>query len=118
MQEEISLVDLLKRKDEQAFCFVYNQYAPALYGCILRLVRDSGTAGNILQESFVRIFRTIELYPQQKNRLFTWMLQIALQQCREVVPGLTNAAIKNELATGMIKQKRQPQEQAVTVASS
>lgn len=74
--EEV-LVGKLRQRDEPAFHTLYDQYAPALYGVILKIVRDEEAANDVLQDSFVKIWRNIPSYDAQKGRLFTWLLNIA-----------------------------------------
>lgn len=68
----------LKKRENQAFAFLYDNYAGALYSIIKQIVADNPElASDILQEVFVNIWRKIETYDQTKGRLFTWMLNIA-----------------------------------------
>jgi len=75
---EQELVSALKERDNQAFAFLYDHYAGALYSIIRQIITDnSELAGDVLQEVFINIWRKIESYDQTKGRLFTWMLNIA-----------------------------------------
>ncbi len=75
---EQELVAALKGRDNQAFAFLYDHYAGALYSIIRQIITDnSELAGDVLQEVFINIWRKIESYDQTKGRLFTWMLNIA-----------------------------------------
>jgi len=75
---EQELVAALKARDNQAFAFLYDNYAGALYSIIRQIITDnSELAGDVLQEVFINIWRKIESYDQSKGRLFTWMLNIA-----------------------------------------
>src|SRR5579863_1696753 len=75
---EQELVTALKERDNQAFAFLYDHYAGALYSIIRQIITDnSELAGDVLQEVFINIWRKIESYDQTKGRLFTWMLNIA-----------------------------------------
>lgn len=74
---EDELVSLLKSKDQQAYSYLYDSYAPALYGMIQRITGEGDEAADILQEGFVKIWRNIHQYDSSKGRLFTWMLNIA-----------------------------------------
>lgn len=68
----------LKRKDNQAFSTLYDNYAGALYSIIKQIITDNAElAGDVLQEVFINIYRKIDTYDQTKGRLFTWMLNIA-----------------------------------------
>ncbi len=75
--EESELITLLKQKDDQAFRYLYDNYANALYGIINQIVSDGEIGSDILQEVFVSIWRNIDSYDSSKGRLFTWMLNIA-----------------------------------------
>jgi RNA polymerase sigma factor (sigma-70 family) len=75
---EEELVAALKRRDNQAFAFLYDNYSGALYSIIRQIITDNNElAGDVLQEVFINIWRKIESYDQTKGRLFTWMLNIA-----------------------------------------
>lgn len=75
--EEGELISLLKQKDEQAFSYLYDSYAGALYGVIKQIVTDLEVGNDVLQEVFVNIWKKIDSYDSDKGRLFTWMLNIA-----------------------------------------
>ena len=75
--EENELVDSLRLKDSQAFSYLYGHYSGALYGIIRQIVPDQELANDVLQETFVNIWRRIDSYDALKGRLFTWMLNIA-----------------------------------------
>lgn len=75
---EQELVHALKNRDNQAFGFLYDNYAGALYSIIKQIITDNAElASDVLQEVFINIWRKIETYDQTKGRLFTWMLNIA-----------------------------------------
>jgi len=75
---EPQLVIALKDRDNQAFGYLYDNYAGALYSIIKQIITDNNElASDVLQEVFINIYRKIETYDQTKGRLFTWMLNIA-----------------------------------------
>ena len=75
---EQELVQSLKDRNDQAFGFLYDNYAGALYSIIKQIITDnSELANDVLQEVFINIWRKIETYDHTKGRLFTWMLNIA-----------------------------------------
>jgi RNA polymerase sigma-70 factor (ECF subfamily) len=75
--EEGELINLLKQRDEQAFGYLYDNYAGALYGVVKQIVTDLEVGNDVLQEVFVSIWKKIDTYDSSKGRLFTWMLNIA-----------------------------------------
>lgn len=76
-ESEISFVNRLKNREERAFAELYDKYHTALYGILFKIVNDIEEAENLLQDSFVKIWKSIESYDAEKGRLFTWMLNIA-----------------------------------------
>lgn len=74
---EAELVAMLQSKDEKAFNYLYDNYGGALYGVILKVLDREDLAGDVLQEVFVKIWRSIGQYDAGKGRLYTWMLNIA-----------------------------------------
>lgn len=74
---EVELVRGLVARDEKVFSYLYDHYSPALYGVALKVLNDETVAGDVLQEIFLKIWRSIDRYDPEKGRLFTWMLNIA-----------------------------------------
>ncbi|MVM41518.1 sigma-70 family RNA polymerase sigma factor [Spirosoma sp. HMF3257] len=74
---ESVLIEKLIQRDQQAFQWLYDQYSPALYGVVLRIVRDDEQAADLLQDIFVKIWKNLDGYDASKGRLFTWMLNVA-----------------------------------------
>lgn len=71
------IVELLRRQDKEAISILYDHYAAALYGIILKIVHREEIAQDVLQESFVKIWKNGVHYDASKGSLFTWMLNIA-----------------------------------------
>lgn len=68
---------MLNQKDTKAFAYLYDNYAAALYGIIMRIVKDEGAAEEILQDAFLKIWDRFGEYNANKGRLFTWMLNLS-----------------------------------------
>ncbi len=86
--EERQLIEGLHEADRATFSSLYDQYAAALYGIILKIVKDEETAEDILQESFIKIWENGSAYNPDKGTLFTWMLNI----CRNAAIDKTRSA--------------------------
>jgi RNA polymerase sigma-70 factor, ECF subfamily len=74
---EEELVSLLRSKDQRGYSILYNNYSSVLYGVINRVVSSADDAADVLQDTFVKIWRNIEHYDQSKGSIFTWMMNIA-----------------------------------------
>jgi RNA polymerase sigma-70 factor, ECF subfamily len=74
---EDELVSLLRSKDQRGYTILYNNYSSALYGVINRVVSSADESADVLQDTFVKIWRNIEHYDSSKGSIFTWMMNIA-----------------------------------------
>jgi RNA polymerase sigma factor (sigma-70 family) len=74
---EEELVVALKRNERTAFEFLYDHYSGALFNIISKTLRDEERAADVLQESFLKIWKNISSYNPEKGRLFTWIMNIA-----------------------------------------
>ncbi|CAN5142980.1 sigma-70 family RNA polymerase sigma factor [soil metagenome] len=74
---EEELVTNLHQKDTGAFAYLYDNYSPALFGIIFKMLENKELAEDVLQEAFLKIWSNFSSYDNKKGRLFTWMLNIA-----------------------------------------
>ena len=74
---EDELVAALRTRSQKAYSILYDNYAPTLLGIICKVVKNSDDAENLLQDTFVKVWKNIESYDAGKGRLFTWLLNIA-----------------------------------------
>jgi RNA polymerase sigma-70 factor (ECF subfamily) len=74
---ESELVSQLQQRNSKTFGYLYDHYAPSLYGVIYRIIGSEEMAQDILQETFVKIWNNVETYEPSKGKFFTWALNIA-----------------------------------------
>jgi len=74
---EEELVSALKNREKVAVEALYDMYSSSLFGVISRIIIDTPTAEDVLQETFVKIWHSFSSYSTDKGRLFTWMVNIA-----------------------------------------
>ena len=73
---EKHIVELLAARDERAMSLLYDHYADALYGVAIKVTKDEVMAKDVLQESFVKIWKKADNYDPSKARLFTWLFRV------------------------------------------
>ncbi len=66
----------MKEKDKKFVSLLYDHYAESLYGIVFRIVGNEEYAKDVMQESFIKVWKKVDNYDEQKARLFTWLLQI------------------------------------------
>ena len=74
---DIQLIERLSNGDTAALYQLYDKYSAALYGVILRMCQNDSDAQDLLQETFVKIWRNINQYDSSKGRFYTWAYRIA-----------------------------------------
>jgi RNA polymerase sigma factor (sigma-70 family) len=74
---EDELVVALRNREKIAIEALYDMYSSSLYGVISRIIVDTATAEDVLQETFVKIWHSFTSYSTEKGRLFTWMVNVA-----------------------------------------
>ncbi|GMN05716.1 sigma-70 family RNA polymerase sigma factor [Croceitalea sp. MTPC5] len=73
---EKHIVELLQERDEKAISLLYDNYADTLYGVAYKVVKDEDLAQDVVQESFVKIWKKSDSYDASKAKLFTWLFRI------------------------------------------
>jgi RNA polymerase sigma-70 factor (ECF subfamily) len=91
---EIEIVGLLQKGDQRAVTLLYENYADALYGVILKVLNDEDLAQDTLQETFVKVWKNAKSYNSEKAKLFTWLYRIAYNTAIDKVRSQTNKTSK------------------------
>jgi len=93
---EAEIVDLFAKGDERAIPLVYKNYSSNLYGVISQIITQEELAKEVLQDTFIKIWKNAKSYDQNKGRIFTWMLNIAR---RSAIDATRTAAYKKDYKT-------------------
>jgi RNA polymerase sigma factor (sigma-70 family) len=75
--QETELISALKSGDKNALGVVYDRYGAALYGVVLRIVQSPEVAEEVVQDVFLKIFRNIASFDENKGKFYTWAVNIA-----------------------------------------
>lgn len=103
-------VEALQAGDREAYAQLVEYYSPKIYRLALRMVDDPLEAEDILQETFLNAFRSIQKF-EGRSSLGTWLYRIATNQALmhlrkrsptlvsvdEPIPGLDDPDQKREL---------------------
>ncbi|WP_373553821.1 RNA polymerase sigma factor [Haliscomenobacter sp.] len=73
----------LQDKSEKAFSTLYDAYASSLLGITYKIVNNKPASEEILQDVFVKIWKHIHTYDIAKGSLFTWMVNITRNTCKD-----------------------------------
>ncbi len=71
------LVALMKENNSNAFNIIVKRHSKRLFYVALSMIKNEETSWDILQESFIKIFKKIKKFKGQSS-LFTWMARIVV----------------------------------------
>ncbi|HUI55791.1 MAG TPA: sigma-70 family RNA polymerase sigma factor [Bryobacteraceae bacterium] len=74
---DAELIARLRRRDPHALAELYDRYGRLTYSLILRVVRDSGIAEDLVQETFLRVWNRVQAFDAQKGAIGPWLLAVA-----------------------------------------
>jgi RNA polymerase sigma-70 factor, ECF subfamily len=72
-----SLVAAIRSGDERAMGELYDRYSGIVYSVALRVLGDTGTAEDVLQEVFMQLWRNPGLFDSSRGNLAPWLAVIA-----------------------------------------
>jgi RNA polymerase sigma-70 factor (ECF subfamily) len=75
--DQTALIDRLKRRDPDALDELYKRYGKLVFSLIVRVVRDSGVAEDLTQETFLRVWNRVQAFDGERGKLGPWLLAIA-----------------------------------------
>lgn len=82
---ENQVIALLLQGDRKAISIAYKNYADALFGIILRIVKSNEIAEEVLHDTFIKIWDNAGKFDESKGRLFTWFANIARNSAIDMV---------------------------------
>ena len=91
---ERHIVSLLAEKDDKAISLLYDNYGETLYGVAYKVVKDDELAQDVLQESFIKIWKKADTYDASKAKLFTWLFRITRNTAIDKLRSINNKADK------------------------
>lgn len=71
------LAERLKRREPDALGDLYDRFGRLAYSVILAIVRDSGTAEDLVQETFLRVWNRAQAFDAERGALGPWLLTVA-----------------------------------------
>jgi RNA polymerase sigma-70 factor (ECF subfamily) len=79
--DEAQLVERSQGGDRLAFEELVRRHADRLYAVVLRFVADADEAEEVTQETFLRVWRSIEKF-ELRSQFFTWLYRIGINEAK------------------------------------
>ncbi len=86
------LLHAIARGDENALAATYDRYRLILFGLILRILHDRQEAEDVLQETFLQVWRRAGDFDEARGRVFTWLVTIARSRALDRLRALGSRA--------------------------
>ena len=77
----------LRRHEPQALAELYDRYGGMVFRLILRMVGDAGTAEDLVQETFLRIWNRAEALDPERGAAAPWVLAVARNRAIDYLRG-------------------------------
>ena len=95
-ESDADLIERLKGRDQQAMADLYDRYGRAAYSLVLRIVRDSATAEDLVQETFLRIWNRVQGFDGRRGALATWILAVARNRAIDYLRSTTGRMARSQ----------------------
>ncbi|MEL6810743.1 MAG: RNA polymerase sigma factor [Bacteroidota bacterium] len=104
MVEEQTLVSALQSENEKekAFKILVSQYKERLYWHIRKIVLDHDDTDDVLQNTFIKVFRNIGSF-KADSKLYTWMYRIATN---EAITFINKRAKRANITSQELKEQK------------
>jgi RNA polymerase sigma factor (sigma-70 family) len=84
LSDEALLAGMAAGDADAATAFI-RRFQARVYGLVVTIVRDEGSAEDVAQEAFVRAWRHAHTYDPRRGRVVTWLLTIARNLAIDVI---------------------------------
>src|SRR6478672_3340178 len=76
-KDDGDLARRLRARDASAMRDLYDRYGRLVYSLIMRMVRNSAAAEDLVQETFLRVWNRMQAFDQERGALGPWVLAVA-----------------------------------------
>jgi RNA polymerase sigma-70 factor (ECF subfamily) len=77
VEDDLSLLALVRKGDEQAMAALFDRYSKVVYSVALRVLRDPAAAEDVLQEVFMQVWRNPGSFTSTRGSLGGWLAVVA-----------------------------------------
>jgi RNA polymerase sigma-70 factor (ECF subfamily) len=77
LADDAALVEAVARGEARALEIVYERHSRGVYSMAVRLLSDGSAAEEVVQETFLKLWRQPGAYQPNRGRLLAWLLGVA-----------------------------------------
>ena len=76
-ESDAALMERFARRDERAADVLYERFSSRIYGLGIVMLGNEAAAQDLVQDTFVKLWRSAERYDESRGKLETWVLLVA-----------------------------------------
>ena len=76
-ESDVLLLKAIAARDEAALAQLYDRYDRILFGLLMRILNNREEAEDVLQETFLQVWRKAADFDESRGRPFTWLVTLA-----------------------------------------
>lgn len=84
-EQDLQLLDRIRRGDEQAMAALYERYSRVVYSVAMRVLRDPGSAEDVLQDVFLGVWRRPETFISARGSVGGWLAVVARNRAIDIL---------------------------------
>jgi RNA polymerase sigma-70 factor (ECF subfamily) len=96
-ESDRELAERLQRRETQAMADLYDRFGRLVYSVIYAIVRDTGIAEDLLQETFLRIWNRSAGFDTARGALGPWLLTVARNRAIDHIRSAGARNVRNTL---------------------
>jgi RNA polymerase sigma-70 factor (ECF subfamily) len=73
---DLTLVQAIARRDKDAFEQLYRRHSALLFALGLKILGDRADAEDVLQDTFIQIWKTAESYDSNRGKALGWLIML------------------------------------------
>ena len=74
LDDDVTLLDALVAGERDALADLYDRYGRLAYSVAMRILNDSGRAEDVVQECFLKLWRSAGQFDARRGSLRTWLI--------------------------------------------
>jgi RNA polymerase sigma-70 factor, ECF subfamily len=72
----VEAIEKLKKKDNEAFEYIYNYTKSSVYGIIINIVKSRDVTEDLMQDTYIQVVKSINSY-NSDYKFSSWVIMIA-----------------------------------------
>ena len=85
----------LKRRDPKAMAQLYDRFGRVVYSIIFAVVRDTGIAEDLVQETFLRVWNRMGGFDAERGALGSWLVTVARNRAIDYIRSVSSRNARN-----------------------